>query len=347
MRILMLSIVVTLVMVSCTGYRHSVISEDGVYYYQRVELGGIKQSVMIRGKSLANPVMLFLHGGPGFPLFPIDQTSRVMQELEEDFTMVYWEQRGTGGSFSWRLARKSLTVDDFVDDTYELVNFIREVLGVDKVYLWGHSWGSSIGAIFSSRYPELLHAYISTGQSVNPFKNERLCYEFVLEKATRDNDKRALRQLERVDTLHHNYSLRDALLVRSWVYKYGGVIMEPGGAGYIDLQTIVANLKSPEYGLLDRINMVLMPYFSAEELWSDLKELDIRDHAPRIDVPVYFLLGRFDIIVSSSLAEEYFHDLEAPAGKQLVWFDESAHRPHHEEMEKFLEVIRTMVLPCE
>ncbi len=336
-----------IVLSSCTAYRYSIIAEEGIYYFQRIELGGIRQSVMIRGKSLSNPVMLFLHGGPGFPMFPVDQASRVMQELEEDFTMVYWEQRGTGGSFSWKLPGKSLTVDDFVEDTYELVNTISDMLGVEKVYLWGHSWGSNIGAIFASRYPELLHAYIGTGQSVNPFRNERLCYEFVLDNALRENNRRAIRQLERVDTVHQNYSLRDALLVRNWVYKYGGVVRDPDDGGYIDFGSIAATLKAPEYGLLDMLNMVLMPYFSAEELWDDLKDLDLTLLAPRIEVPVFFLLGRDDIIVSSLLAEEYFLALEAPAGKQLVWFEESAHRPHHEEKDKFLEVIRTIVLPYE
>ncbi len=289
--------------------------------------------------------MLFLHGGPGFPLFPVDQASQVMRNLEEDFTMVYWEQRGTGGSFSWRLPRKSLTVDDFVNDTQELADYIRDLLNVEKVFLWGHSWGSNVGALFAAEYPDMLYAYVSTGQSVNPFKNERLCYEFVIAEATNENNHRALRQMERVDTIPENYSLRDALLVRRWVTNYGGVVKEPEQDRYIDFGYVFNTLSAPEYGILDKVNMVLMPYFSAEELWEDLKTLNLKEKAPRIDVPVYFMAGRHDVIVSAKLAAAYFDMLEAPEGKHLIWYEASAHRPHHEEKEKFLHHMRTQVLP--
>jgi len=300
---------------------------------------------MIRGQDKTNPVMLFLHGGPGFPLFPVDQASQVMRKLEEDFTMVYWEQRGTGGSFSWRLPRKSLTVDDFVDDTRELIDYVRDLLDVEKVFIWGHSWGSNVGALFAAKYPEMLHAYVSTGQSVNPFKNERVCYEFVLEEALKENNRRALRHMERVATIPENYSLRDALLVRQWVTHYGGVVKEPEQDRYIDFGYIFSTLTAPEYGILDKVNMVLMPYFSAEELWEDLKTLDLKEEAPRIEVPVYFMVGRHDVIVSATLAAAYFDVLVAPAGKELIWYEKSAHRPHHEEKEKFLQHMRNQVLP--
>jgi pimeloyl-ACP methyl ester carboxylesterase len=90
---------------------------------------------------------------------------------------------------------------------------------------------------------------------------------------------------------------------------------------------------------MERINLILFPRYSAEKLWGEMKTLDLIQDAPRIDVPVYFLLGRHDVIVSSALAEEYFLELEAPRGKTLHWFEESAHRPQREEREKFLEIM--------
>lgn len=335
-----------LLLVSCKAYRYTYISDGGVYYYGRVEIGGIRQAIMVRGQDKTNPVMLFLHGGPGFPLFPVDQASDVMRQLEEHFTMVYWEQRGTGGSFSWRLPLKSLTVDDFVEDTREVTEYVNRLLGNERVFIWGHSWGSNVGAIFAARYPQYLHAYVSTGQSVNPFLNEQMSYAFVMERALAEGNRRALRDLERVDAVPERYSLRDALLVRRWVNRYGGIVkLQDESDKYIDFPYILNTLTAPEYGILDKLNMVLMPYFSAEELWEDLKTLNLMEKVPKIEVPVFFMLGRYDIVVSSALAEEYFYHLEAPMGKQIIWFEESAHRPHHEEKEKFLEVMREHVLP--
>lgn len=346
-------LIALLLMVSCSTYRANVIGEDGIYLYNKVKIGGVYQSVMIRGTDKNNPVMLYLHGGPGYPLFPLDpsaplgwddQEDRMMHHLEEKFTMVYWEQRGTGRSYSWRLPDDSMTVDRFVEDTRELVDYATRLLGHEKVFLWGHSWGSNVGALYASRYPESLYAYMSTGQSVEPYKNERLCYEFVLENALEENNRRALRQLERVDTMSGNYGVRDALLVRRWVYNYGGIVHEGGNERpYVDLPDVWRILTAPQYSLIDKINLVLKPYYSINQLWDPLKELDLTRDAPRIEVPVFFLVGRHDIIVSAKLAESYFHTLDAPAGKTLVWFEKSAHRPYHEEPDKFLDVIMEQV----
>lgn len=344
-----LLLVVILLAFSCSAYRATVLEEDGIYIYDKIEIGGVSQSVMVRGTDKNNPVMVYLHGGPGYPLFPLDPSAPLgwdehegllMQRLEESFTMVYWEQRGTGRSFSWRLPDDSMTVDRFVEDTRELTDYVTGLLGKEKVFLWGHSWGSNVGALFASRYPEVLHAYVSTGQSVNPYQNERLCYEFVLEKALEENNRRALRQLERVDTLPENYGVRDALLVRRWVFHYGGIVHEGADERpYVDIGDVWRTLTAPQYSLIDKINLALKPYYSINQLWDPLKELDLTRDAPRIEVPVFFLVGRHDVIVSARLAEEYFHMLEAPAGKTLIWFENSAHRPYHEEPDQFLDVM--------
>lgn len=305
-----------------------------------VKIGDTKQAILINGKNPDNPVLLYLHGGPGFPMLPFVPFNESMKKLEQRFTIVYWEQRGTGKSFTNSLSSESMNVEQFVSDTREIVEYIREKMGVDKVFLWGHSWGSNLGAIYASRYPETLHAYISTGQSANPFLNERLAYEFVHERATLDNNSRALRQLSRIDTLPENYTISNALTLRKWVYRYGGIVYDSSHERpYVDLEEIRIILSSPVYPLVVRLNLLLNPYYSIETLWNDLMELNLFTEAPKIEVPVYFLVGRHDIIVSHVLAEKYFDELEAPEGKDIIWFENSAHRPFQEEKEKFHQVM--------
>jgi pimeloyl-ACP methyl ester carboxylesterase len=319
-------------------------SGNHIHHFEMVKIGGVRQALLINGDRADNPVLLFLHGGPGFPMLPFEPYMESMRRLESQYTIVYWEQRGTGISFSRNIDRKTMNIEQFVSDTREVVDYVREYLNVDKVYLWGHSWGSNIGAIYASRYPETLHAYISTGQSVDPFQNEILAYEFVRNKAIEDNNRRALRQLARIDTIPENYSLQNALTIRKWVYRYGGIVYQMRNARpYVDLQEIKTILTTPIYSLGVRLNLLLNPYFSAEELWEDLMETNLFEQAPEIEVPVYFLVGRHDIIVSHYLANKYFQELSAPQGKKLIWFEESAHRPFSEEKEKFLEIMKTII----
>ncbi len=339
----LLSLTITLFS-GCTTYRLRERPGKDIQQFEMVKIGGIRQAIKIRGDFSDNPVLVYLHGGPGFPLFPFEPQGESMLRLEKQFTMVYWEQRGTGKSFTRRIPRQSMNIEQFIEDTRQVVEYARQATGAEKVFLWGHSWGSNIGALFAARYPELLYAYISTGQSVSPFENERLAYEFVREKALEEGNSRALRQLARIDTTEAGYSLQNALTVRRWVYRYGGIVKDGSDRPYVDLVEIEQILSAPEYSITDRINLILFPYFSAEELWADLKALDLKEKAPRIEVPVYFFVGRYDIIVSALLAKEYFEMLEAPAGKQLILFEHSAHRPFDEEREKFLEVMKKRIV---
>lgn len=307
-------------------------------------IGGVKQAILIRGENIYNPVMLRIHGGPGYPYFPYLPDEGRLKELEEHFTMVYWEQRGTGASWSHKIKKSSMNVDRFVEDMHEVVDYVKGRLHVEKVYIWGHSWGSNLGILYAEKYPEDVIAYIGTGQSVNPYENERRCYQFALNKTSGENNQQGLRELRKIDTV--GYRLKDALRVRKWIYSYGGVVYSSGEErSYVDEKMIRKIWRTPQYKFRNKINIILHPYYSGRQLWEDMKGINLFDQASTLNVPVYFLLGRHDHIVSSDLAAEYFGVLEAPAGKQLVWFEHSAHRPYLEEPEKFFNLMVEKILP--
>jgi len=337
------AILLTVLVGGCRSYYIEPPSHAGIHHFRMLPVGEVRQAVLIRGTDPQNPLLVFVHGGPGFPLFPFEPYGETMRRLEDRFTVVYWEQRGTGKSFSRGIPPASMTIDQFVEDARMVVEYALGFVEKEQAFLWGHSWGSGIGALLAARHPGLLHAYIGTGQSVNPYLNERLGYEFVERRARETENRRALRQLQWIDTIPDNYSLEDALTIRRWVYRFGGIVRQSTHERpYIDLQEVRDMLTAPEYSLADRLNLILSPHYSARKLWDEMKELNLVRDAPRIQVPVYFLLGRHDVIVSSALAAEYFSKLEAPLGKRLVWFEQSAHRPHQEEREKFLEVMEAI-----
>ncbi len=340
-RLFLCCLAIAIFLGSCAATGHlSELRQRKLHQFKMVNIGGVEQAILINSKKAGNPVLVYLHGGPGYPMLPFEPFDNYMRQLEENFTVVYWEQRGTGRSYDPEMAAETMNIEQFVSDTREVVEYIREVMHVDKVFLWGHSWGSNLGAIYASRYPETLHAYISTGQSANPFLNERLAYEYVKEKATADNNRRALKQLAKIDTIPDRYTVGDALTIRKWVFKYGGIVFNNDNERpYVDFTEMKTILTSPFYSLMVRLNLLIDPYFSINTLWEDLKHLNLFAEAPKIDVPVYFLVGRHDKIVSHVLAERYFHHIKAPQGKNLIWFESSAHRPHSEEQDKFLTVM--------
>ena len=135
---------------------------------RRIQLGGVEQTILVRGDSSANPVLLYLHGSPGVAEMPFSYKNA---ELERDFVVVHWDQRGAGKSF--RPGTPGMNIRQFVDDTIELSRSLRAEFGGRKIMLVGHSWGSLVGALAVTREPQLYHAYVGISQLVNIARSER------------------------------------------------------------------------------------------------------------------------------------------------------------------------------
>lgn len=160
---------------------------------EKIKLGGQDQWILIRGVDRTNPIILFLHGGPGTSNMGL--LRRYSSELEKHFLLVSWDQRGAGKSFSAKNPESSMTIDQFILDTFELVNYLRERFNKNRIVLAGHSWGSVLGALTVLKYPQLFSAYIGIAQTVNIAENERISYEWTLEQAKKANDKSAVKLL--------------------------------------------------------------------------------------------------------------------------------------------------------
>ena len=144
---------------------------DSIASLERVMLGGVEQGMLIRGSNVDNPVLLYLHGGPGTSELGMVRQHN-MPALEKHFTVVVWDQRGAGMSYSARHPESAMTVEQFIADTHELTQLLRQRFGQAKVYLVGHSWGSALGVLTAQRYPDLHHAYVGVGQVVR--RDQRL-----------------------------------------------------------------------------------------------------------------------------------------------------------------------------
>ena len=164
-----------------------------------IPVGSTKQWLSISRANHNNPVLLMIHGGPASTEMP---TSWWFQGGWEDyFTVVQWDQRGAGKSYNTNdplLIRPTLNLERMVDDAHEVVEYLRHRYDKEKIFVLGHSWGSIIGISIAQRYPQLLHAYIGTGQLINGRDNERVSYEETLRAATAAGNTRAVSELKSI-----------------------------------------------------------------------------------------------------------------------------------------------------
>ncbi|MDH5835246.1 alpha/beta hydrolase [Luteimonas kalidii] len=310
-----------------------IVTPRGVERYEMVPIGGIPQFMSIRGADRANPVLLILHGGPGFPTSTMAWWGT--RGLEEYFTVVHWDQRGSGKTHlasDPEQVAPTMTPERFVDDTEEVVAWLRDEFDQDKLFVLGTSWGSYVGLKFALRRPEWLHAYIGMGQAIDIPESERRGYAFALEAARKAGNRQAVADLESIAPYAQSggrIPLADIALERKWSDHFGGVMAYRTG----QIDGIAVRL-SPEYSDEQARRAYEGNVYSQDFLFSDIVGVDMSD-VRRLECPLIVLAGRHDRSVNSYVAREWFETVQAPA-KHFEWFEHSAHEIIAEEPGKLL-----------
>lgn len=301
-----------------------------------LRLGGLDQWVMVRGESLANPPLILLHGGPGFTEMRLFRYFNA--PLEKSFTVVYWDQRGTGKSFDRKIPRSSMTVAQFIADLDELVEAVRKRVGKDKVAIFGHSWGSALGVLYAARFPQKVAAYVGSAQIGDWPAAESSSYAFALAEAQRLNNREALKELRAIGP--PPYTASSVWRERTWLQRFEGQLK---GRAVWKTGRIV--LGGPESSIFDLPNLLRGFRFSLETMWAEVSALNLMTLVPALQMPVFFFLGRRDHWVPAETSVAYFNALTAPS-KKLVWFEESGHEPFVDEPAKFNAAMAELALPA-
>jgi pimeloyl-ACP methyl ester carboxylesterase len=317
-------------------------AKTGIDRLDKIKLGGVEQWILIRSWDISNPILLFLHGGPGALLFTYAREIGVGAKLEKDFLMVYWEQRGCGKSYSPAIKTESLSIEQLISDTHELCNYLCQRFNRAKIILVARSFGSLVGIRIVQRIPELFHAYIGIAQMIEPLRNDSLAYRFTLRTAKEYQNKKAIKELEKIGGPPYNYE--QLLMQRKWLTIFSEKILtEKFGRYHQDNRTKL--LSTPEYSLLDLIKIGFDPTFSLRSLWNEqLYNINLNEEIRSLQVPVFFICGKYDYYTSKTLLEHFYTHLEAVKGKKIFWFEYSGHEPEQDEPEKFNKIMVDNIL---
>ena len=304
-----------------------------------VNINGVEQGMFIKSKDATHPVLLYLHGGmPDYFL-----TQKYPTGLEDYFTVVWWEQRGSGISYRDDIPSETMTLEQMISDTLEVTNYLRHRFGQEKIYLMGHSQGTFIGIQVAARAPELYYAYIGVAQITNQLKSERLAYEYMLQQFQKSGNLEMVRKLEAAPvtltggTPHAYLALRDEA-------------MHSLGIGTThDMDSVIngiflPSLTSRDYTLIEKVNMWRGKSHSGVSLlWDTMLATDMSKRVPKLDIPAYFFEGIYDYTCSYTEAKSYFEKLQAPI-KGFYTFEQSAHSPLFEEPGKMGKILQENVL---
>ncbi len=255
-----------------------------------VEIGGIPQSMIIQSVDPANPVLLFLHGGPGMTEFFMELDYPT--GLERHFTMVWWEQRGAGMSFRADIPPETMNMNQMIADTVEVADYLRARFGQDRILLLGHSWGSYLGIQVAAAAPDRFLAYVGMAQIVHQLRSEFMARDFLLNAYRERGDTAMVHRLEAAPVS------MEAGTSTEWM-RLRDAAMHRVGVGHThDMDSVITGIFLPvwcvrAYTLMDKINVWRGKMWSRPFFWDELLRDDLSARLTVFDLPIYFLVGRY------------------------------------------------------
>ncbi len=302
--------------------------DNSISELRKVNIGDTKLEIMIRGNDRDNPVIIFVHGGPCCSEIPY--VRKYQDELENDFTIVHYDQRGSGKSYVFGEDYSEITTETHVRDLVELTKYIETYLGKEQVILVGHSFGTYIATITVAQNPELYQAYIGIGQMSNPIEGELNNLYRCIEAAEGEGNEKDMNYLEGLEQ-----AILEGKIItpRNYVRKYGFA------ARKIDENEdyLFGLYFGTEYNLLDTIRFYTASKKYQHNLIEEATQNPITQLVTEVDVPIYFVMGKYDGMTSPDSAHNYLDNITGEGTKEFLVFEESAHYPQFEEEYKFYQ----------
>lgn len=300
-----------------------------------VKLGGEEQYVEMTGASEELPVLLFLHGGPGWPQTP--HLRYFNSDLTKEMILVSWDQVGSGLSYLKNPNPENLSIEGLINNAHELTQYLKKKFKKEKIFLVGFSYGSVLGLQLVEQHPEDYYAYIGVSQLINSQQNWDASMEWLKKQAQTKQDTASLKQLALIEQRDSSVCKTplDCFMSKYWLLvEYNGTIYDPEIAKEIEKAEHYYE-EYKEYDWFEAFN------YTASRLEGKQRETDLSG-IKSLDIPVYFLAGRHDWNLPGIIAEQYLDSLKAPE-KKYIWFEQSGHEPPEEEPEKFNKTIIEIV----
>ena len=305
-----------------------------------VRIGGIDQWITVKGQDRHNPVVLFLHGGPGDPISPYAD-SIYGQAWKQRFTLVQWDQRGAGRTYgkSGPSIASTLNVNRMVKDGVEVAEYLVKHLHREKIIITGGSWGSILGVYMAKARPDLFYAYVGTAQVVN-MKQIPGGYEKVLALARADADRKAIGELEAIGPPPWN-ALRKLGTLLQWQQVYEAKTGAPHTTPFSLSAEYTAVKDRADYAAGEELSFVT---FFGATLLGPIMEVDLPQLGTKFAIPVFIIQGQEDLRAPPEIAKSYFDRIEAPQ-KQFFVLPGSSHEPSRDSTDFLLKVLLEKVRP--
>ena len=333
---IVLILVIVLISRIVNASKTKISTENGVQESAYVDLGGIEQYVEIRGEDSKNPIILVLHGGPGSPMTNISYYYQ--GGLEDEYTIVNWDQRGCGRTYYAN------------QDLNELVDYLTDRFGQDKVIILGHSWGTVLGSQYAMEHPEKVSAYIGVAQSINFLEGKVLATENSIRLADEDGNKEYVKNLSALSSEVFSAENYDDFDFISYANMCSLILQYPSCKDSMPpLQIMWTGMTSSDLSLSDIYWQKILNFNFERFLKLEYPLLeyyfvgfDIYEHGTEYEVPVYFISGDYDWTTPYPMVEKYYESVKAP-DKDMILIKNTNHSPFLDNPDAFCAAVKSVL----
>ncbi|MCM3766148.1 alpha/beta hydrolase [Neobacillus niacini] len=323
------------------------VSEKGISSIESVMIDGVRQYLLIQAEDPSKPILLMIHGGPSMPVPGLSNRGKDYamvtgtKELVKHFTLVFWDQRGTGKSYTKQTPKESMRLKQYISDANSITEYLLKRFNQPKLHLAGHSWGSVIALSLANQHPEKFHSYTAFSQITSWVENDKLCYQWLLKRAKETENQKALKELTEVGEPPYLTGYKQWSLMRKWLLKYNSMFYNAGDKGSTTFAKCTAiMLTSPDYSLMDVYHSLISGFKLAytDEMIADLNHFNFFRDVPKLDIPITFIHGEKETHVFGELVQKYYEQLEAPQ-KKLFWSKKSSHAFHVDDAKENEQIL--------
>jgi len=348
-----ITVLVTLLWVRAIMQKHraaeyAVTSEEGIERLVKLDIGGADQWLHIRGRHRNNPILLFIHGGPGWS--HIGWYDKIQRPWEDYFTVVQWDQRQAGKSYQpLKAIGHTLSHQQYISDAEDVITYLQSEFNQPKIFVMGTSYGTYIGMHIAKRHPDWLHAYIGVGQVVKMKENARAEHKLLLDYAIHHGHDTLAETLKSMEPYPNPEDPAKDIFNQSFFLmeeesKFGKAY--PAGLTGLIKSSNIEKWLSPLYTLRDNFNRIKGDEPDADHPFAkEFVEYDLpKELGDQFEVPIFFFTGAEDFHVAYSLSDQWFQQIST-THKEHIWFKHSAHVPFETEPGEFLIALVQRVLP--
>ena len=303
-----------------------------------VSIGGIEQWISVRGENLANPVVLELHGGPGASTAIFGPRTR---PWEKHFTIVRWDMRGALKTLgrSGPEGQGKMTFDRVHADTVEVTDHIRARLGVDKVILLGHSYGSAFGLRLARAFPERYSAYVGTDQNIHDAGRDDSVHQALLTRLRTTGMHKELAAVEALDPDERQWTARERAMHAKLLATSDPLTLDTMK------KVVMGSLWFSPLHSLRELGRFLKGMTISEQITEATAKFDDWTDGTTFEIPFFIFQGEKDVLTSPELARRFFDDVQAPV-KGFALIEDCSHFAAFRRPERFLELLLTRVRPA-